>query len=195
MTTANLLALLRAQDAVGQLATLEGFPEKPQWANRSTDAAIGNFVAALVGADRERCVRAGLAAVEVVAPHLPPDSEESLLTHEWLAVQIGSLKGWLAAPTAENQKLYGGDYDATRQTAAWKDFDVVDAWIAEASDFAVHAIWSGAFKHYATPPAPQSCAALCAVCATRALILDGVEANAAVLEIAKAVAAAMPDPP
>jgi hypothetical protein len=164
----ELAALLDQADPVHAMSELACSWSRPAWAKTRADLAIGNYVARAVGTDRVLCVRAGLAALLRVAPLLPPDCEELAVSHAWLDEQIGALEVWLEDPSAENQRWTGGTYDATRQTSAWRDFDLVDAWIQETADFAIHAVWSGALAGYVQPPPPPSCAALAAVCATRA---------------------------
>jgi hypothetical protein len=105
--------------------------------------------------------------------------------------QLAAVRAWIDEPSSSRQELARASFDPTRQTHAWSDFDLVDPWIAEASDFAIHTIWSGALQHYVTPPDPRVCAALAAVCAARALESDGVEASEAVVQIARAIVAAL----
>jgi hypothetical protein len=185
----KLLSMLDDSDAIAVMARLPGVLQWPDWSNTIEDIALGRWVAAWVGDDRARCVAAALAAVRVVAPRLPPASEDSAVTPEWIEAQRWAVSSWIAEPSAANQSAAMASFDPTRQTRAWTAFDLVDAWVAEASDFAVHAVLAGDLQGHVTPPSPRACAALAAVCAARALVLDGVGGRAALVEVASAIAA------
>jgi hypothetical protein len=183
-----LRAMLQSADPIGAMSALHALDAWPPWTSSPIDAAIGRWVGAWVGHERREAVRAAHLVVASLTHRLPPDSEESFVTREWIDVQLAATARWLAMPTLAHQTLAMQTYDATRQLTAWRDFDQLDAWIGEASDFAIHAVWSGELRSYITPPPSQTCAALAATAATRALVHDGLSPTDAVLAIARVVA-------
>lgn len=191
MIDESLLAMPDAPDPIAAMKALPALADVPPWATTDADAALARWTAACVGDDRAAAARAGRAAVEAVVDRLPPDAEDTVVGREWVDAQLAAVRAWIAEPTPAHQELARASFDPTRHTHAWSDFDLVDGWIAETADFAIHTVWSGALEGYVTPPPPRGCAALAAVCAARALTSDGVDANEAVVGVARAIARAL----
>ena len=183
----RLRAMHDDPDPIAAMSALPHLADMPPWATTDADAAIARWTAAYVGDERRAAARAARAAVLAVLDRLPPDAEDTVVTRDWVDAQLAAVSAWIADPSASHQELARASMDPTRQTFAWSDFDFVDGWIAEASDFAVHAVWSGALEGYVKPPSPRVCAALAAVCAARALTCEGVDASVAVARIARTI--------
>ena len=178
-------------DPVAAMSELPLLVELPSWATTDADAAIACWTAASVADDRGAAARAAQGAVIAVLDRLPPDAEDTVVGREWVDAQLTAVSTWLAEPRLAHQELARASFDPTRQMRAWSDFDLVDGWIAEAADFAVHTVWSGALAGYIAPPTPRVCAALAAVCAARALVSDGVDPSGAIARIASAIVKAL----
>jgi hypothetical protein len=128
-----------------------------------------------------------------------PDApvEELAIDPAWLDAQLAALDSWLAR--GDEQLTVGDERDAddvvammidvTRQTCAWRDFDVVDGWLLEAADFACCAVnVPAALVASGRMRTPIEFTALAAISASRALICAGVVPDEAVLTITRAVA-------
>jgi hypothetical protein len=187
MIDQTLRAKLESLDPLAAMNALPPGVDLPAWATTDADACIARWTTACVTDNRAAAARSALAAVAAVLDRLPPDAEDSVVSRAWVDEQLAAVSAWIAAPTSSHQQLAHACFDHTRQTRAWSDFDLVDGWIAEASDFAVQTVWAGAVDGYVTAPPPHVCAALAAVCAVRALTSDGVDPNQAVVRIARAI--------
>ena len=184
----HLLAIPDNPDPIAAMTALPALADLPSWATTEADEAIARWTAACVRDERSAAARAAEAATLAVVDRLPPDAEDSVVGRAWVDAQLTAVRAWIADPTPAHQALARASFDPTRQTNAWSDFDLVDGWVAETADFAVHTVWSGALEGDVTPPAPRSCAALAAVCAARALMSDGVDSTEAVVHVARAIA-------
>ncbi len=166
---------------------------RPAWARTTTDDVIASWVASVIaglGADRVACARVALSALGVVSPLLPPDDEVLAIQSAALAEKRDAVTRWIADPTTERQQRAQHLLDPTRQLHAWSDFPIiVDAWILETADFALHAVWSGSATWYLDPPSPRICAELATICARRALVAAGREPLQSIRELAIAMAA------
>lgn len=191
MTDDPLFAIPDDPDPIAAMRALPALADLPPWATTGADDAIARWTASCVVDDRAAAARAAEAAALAVVDRLPPDADDSVVDRAWVDAQLAVVRAWIADPTPAHQELARASFDPTRQAHAWSDFDLVDGWVAEAADFAVHTVWSGALEGYVTPPAPRACAALAAVCAARAMTSDGVDPNEAVTRVARAVALAL----
>jgi hypothetical protein len=176
----------------------------PSWAQLPHDAAIARAVATLIDdGDQSRCVRAAVSAIRAVRDRMPAAPVEELAVEPaWLDAQLAALDTWLVTRDAldEHRAMTGeGDageavaamIDVTRQTCAWRDFDVVDGWLLEAADFACCAVKvPAALIAAGRARTPTECAVLAAISTTRALICAGVAPDEAVSAVARAVGAA-----
>lgn len=178
----------------------DGLVNLPAWAKLPHDAAIARAVATLIDdGDQPRCVRAAVSAIRAVRDRMPnAPVEELAVDPAWLDAQLDALDMWLVTRDTldEHRALTEGDadeaiaamIDVTRQTCAWRDFDVVDGWLREAADFACCAVkMPAALVAAGRVRTPIECAVLAALSTTRALICDGVAPDEAVFAIARAV--------
>ena len=187
-----LATLLDEHDAIARMQALPAFDGLPAWAGRDHDAAIASFVAELVGGDDELCVRVALAALNTVRGYMPDAPVAELAVDpSWLDLQIAAVERYLELRDEASAELAGQTIDVTRQTSAWRDFDVADGWIGEATDFAVQAVRApSAYVAAGCARDPRTCAVLAAICATRALVCAAIDADQATLAVARAVVAA-----
>lgn len=170
--------------------TDEGLVNLPAWAQLPHDREIAKLVAThLARSDQVTCVRAAVSAVRAVRDRMPDSPiEELAVDPAWLDAQLAALVSWLDG-VAEADAV-GGMIDVTRQTSAWRDFDVVDGWILEAVDFACCAVNVPAALVAAGYGRTHSeWAVLAAISATKALVCDGVPPRSAVAAIARATGA------
>jgi hypothetical protein len=179
--------LIDLHDAFDAMRALPPF-EPTEWTGRPEDAAIGNWTLAVVG-DHESCVRAALAAVRAIRERMPDAPiEELAVDPAWIDDQVRVIEDWLDHLDAPHAEMASMTIDVTRQTSAWRDFDVVDGWIGEAADFAIQAVnVPTALARLGRLREPTTFAVLAAICAVRALVCDGLAPRIAVLEIARAI--------